>query len=109
MRTETGKKMEIEYPEIEGCQYITQRDEVVTVTNETGEPEDNYLTHTLYMRTDATFFIKTRQWRPWWGTDPADLGDEALPDAQAALQWATNVVGLNPVAATRLIVGVDEQ
>ena len=101
---------ETEYPEIAGCRYITQQDEVVTITNKAGEPEDNYLTHTLYIRNDdSVFLIKTRQWRPWWGTDPVDLGDEALPDAQAALVWAVDVAGLNPVVATRLIVGADEQ
>jgi hypothetical protein len=107
MKTETKEQ---EYPEIEGCRYVTQKDEVITVQNEAGEPEDNYLTRSLYMRNDdSVFFIKTRQWRPWWNSDPMDLGDEALPDAQAALQWAVDVAGLNPTVATRLIVGVDEQ
>jgi len=109
MKTEPEEKAGTEYPEIAGCQYICQKDQVITAQNEAGEPEDNYVTHSLYIRTDAsTFFIKTRQWRPWWGTDPVDMGDEALPNAEAALAWAVDVAGLNPVVATRLIVGADE-
>lgn len=104
---ETSKKTGAEYPEIEGCQYITQKDEVTPTKSETGEIEDRYVTRTLYMRDDSTFFIKTRQWLPWWGTEPLDLGDEDLADAEAALAWATNVAGLNPIMAARLIVGTD--
>ncbi len=97
-----------EYPEIEGCRYICQKDEVITASNEAGKPEDNYVTRTLYMRVDhSTFFIRTRRWMPWWGTEPLNLGDEELPNAQAALAWATDVAGLNPVVAASAIVGVD--
>lgn len=109
MKTET-KQAGTGYPEIEGCQYVTQQDEVITVQNEAGEPEDNYLTRSLYIKDDdSAFFIKTRQWRPWWNSDPMDLGDEALPNAEAALAWAVDVAGMNPVVATRLIIGADEQ
>ena len=104
---ETDKKTETEYPEIEGCRYITQKDEVTPDRSDNGEIEDRYVTRTLYMRDDSTFFVKTRLWRPWWGTEPVDLGDEDIPDAQAALQWATQVAWLNPIVAARLIVGTD--
>ncbi|MHB1567472.1 MAG: hypothetical protein ACYCXG_12310 [Acidiferrobacter sp.] len=107
MKTET-KEVGTGYPEIAGCRYITQQDEVITVQNEAGKPEDNYLTHTLYIRNDdSVLFIKTRQWRPWWNSDPMDLGDEVLPDAEAALAWAVDVAGLNAVVAARLIIGAD--
>ena len=106
MKTETKEQ---EYPEIEGCQYICQQDQVVTVQNDKGEPEDNYLTRSLYMRNDdSVFFIKTRQWRPWWNSDPVDTGDEALPNSEAALQWAVDVAEMNPIVAARLIVGVED-
>ena len=101
-----AKEEKREYPEIEGCEYITQHDEV---TIEAGERAERYITHTLYRRNNGSFFIKTRRWTPWWGTEPEDLGDEALPNAEAALAWAVDVAGLNPQVATRLIVGVDEQ
>lgn len=105
---EAKTKEHSEYPEIEGAQYVCQQDEVITVRNEANEPEDNYVTRSLYIKSDdSTCFIKTRQWRPWWNSEPADMGDEGLPTAQAALQWAVNVAGLNPTVAARLIVGTD--